>query len=349
MSHPPMTPVQQGKEKSLSSCNGSSSSGHDRKQKENVYNVRMSLAEQGMWFENYDSYDKYPAFKAKIDRLVFRDRGSVMRTESVRKIKQWRRENAIEKKSTYYATFEPQIIKRERMVPTLKRSLDGVIIEESKKFVEDRLHRQTDCLFANGVLPKRIEDYAGKILGLTNPKPDVVFGILKDRFPPPARAQLSGFVKNLIGVAAGLEHPFFGIEVEGPGGSIEEAENQALRTGTTLVNAFRQLVKAAKDPAQGEEKEGLDDVTFAFTCSWVPQLAKIHVHWHELQKDGSSVWHMNVVRYYLMDYDDHMENFRRDIYNILDWGIDCGRQTMLREIVAKIAMKDPQISPPEQL
>lgn len=186
-----MKSVLQGKEMSLSSHNGSSSSGQDRKQTDKVYNVRMSLAEQGMWFENYDSYDKYPAFQAKIDKLVFRDRGSVMRTESVRKIKQWRRDNAIEKESTYYATLEPQIIKGERMVPTLKRSLDGVIIEESKKFVEDRLHRQTDCLFANGVLPRRIGDYAGKIMGLTNPKPDFVFGILKDRFPPPASAQLS--------------------------------------------------------------------------------------------------------------------------------------------------------------
>jgi len=230
-----------------------------------------------MLFEDDDSYDKSSEFQAAIDEIVFRQRGSVMRTESMREIKQWSREHATSDETSYYTSLEPKIVKKDRLVPTLKRMFGGVEIKELGNFGDDRLDVQRTCLFTEDILPKRNDDWAEGILGFTTTELGFAFGTENDLFPPPADKHMREFVKALIGVARRICHAFSKIETKGAEGSIEEAENQALRTGTTLINDFRQVVKAARIPSQEKEKAGIDNRTFAFTCSWAPRMVKIHI------------------------------------------------------------------------
>ncbi|KAM0800677.1 hypothetical protein BDR22DRAFT_821535 [Usnea florida] len=110
--------------------------------------------------------------------------------------------------------------------------------------------------------------------------------------------------------------------------------------------------------------------SFAFSCCWVPQYANIFVHWHELRKDVpidnpfdpthneqsissppqqeqqhgsvqtySSIWHMNLIQSYVFNRDEDMKEFRRDIDNILDWGVSPERKEALRLLELKLAAK----------
>ena len=62
-----------------------------------------------MFFEDEESYQKYPDFKASIETMVLRARGSAMRTDSLVKIKHWRIENATKDEKTYFARAVPLI------------------------------------------------------------------------------------------------------------------------------------------------------------------------------------------------------------------------------------------------
>ena len=105
--------------------------------------------------------------------------------------------------------------------------------------------------------------------------------------------------------------------------------------------------------------------SFAFSCCWVPQYANVFVHWHELRKDESlinpfdnptnehagddgaiaqphtysSIWHMNLIQGYTFSREEDMKEFRRDIDNILGWGVSLERKEALRDLELKLAAK----------
>ena len=201
-------------------------------------------------------------------------------------------------------------------------------------------------------------------LGLTNPKPDFTFGFEDPANPPRTAPRLSSADIALITMAESLRHPFFVVENKSAQDPIEDAENQAIRSGAALVEARRQLENNAR-PVGETEKEGIDMNSFAFSCCWVPQYANIFVHWHELRKaeplnnpfdkptnefDGedraieqsdtySSIWHMNLIQGYTFSREGDMKEFRRDIDNILDWGVSLERKEALRVLELKLAAK----------
>ena len=309
------------------------------KQTANVDNVRASLAKEGMYFENDQAFDSYPIFQQRIRDIVVTSRRSVMRGESLREIQRTRAENATKDEKTLFNLVVPLVIKATRGVPTSKRDFEGEIVHAAVQFESSGLDKRTDCQFIKHVLPKRIQS-AGSKLGLTDPKPDYVFGLKRDRFPDPLAPRLSTYSEALIGVAPGLLHPWFVIENKGCEDSIEAAENQAIRSGATLVAARRSLAAKARTKDDSEEPNGADPESFAFSCSWVPQQANIAVHWHEKRTDGRSIYHMNILRGYLMSDSAMMSDFRRDIHNVLDWGLLGNRRQQNEDLIAKIAANE---------
>ena len=297
-----------------------------------------------MYFEDEEAYDRYSGLQEEVNKIVFGERGSAMRPESLRQIKQWRIENATKDEATYFNGLMPQVIKDTRSQETSKRSFEGEIVSQAKTFDSDGLDKKRDPLFVKNILPQRLE-MVEKKLGLTTPKPDFAFGLKRPRFPDPHAPTLPNEVDALIGVAPGLQHPFFVIENKGCEDSIETAENQAIRSGATLVAARRLLNQKAR-PAGEQEIGGADIDSFAFSCSWVPQMANIHLHWYELREDGLGVYHMSLLRGYLMSNKGDITDFRRDIHNILDWGVSTKRRKALEELVRKIAGLGAPANPP---
>ena len=347
----------------------------------NEDNVRKACAKQGMYFEVEASYDKYPEFREKIESMVFGDRESAMRTQSLQNIKKWRKENATNDEESYFAGLIPKTIHTER---SFGQEVEREALSFSK---DDGLDMRQDCLFVHGILPLRTGAPEAQSQGVTTPQPDLVFGLKVPQHPKLNAPILKTETEAQIGVARGIKHPFFSINNKGSQHSIEAAENQAMRSGATMVNARRLLNrKAAKgkagpirekqatdtsfpiantntadDAAMSdpfiahatattdtatpteqatevpEEPPGVDTNSFAFTCSLVPQMANLHVHWCELYPDGSKVYHMNLLRGYLMSDDVHVSAFRKDVHNILDYGVSTKRKETLEQLELDIA------------
>ena len=360
----------------------------------NEGNVRMASARQGLFFEDEDSYVKYPEFKAYIEEMVFGNRSSVMRNESLQNIKTWRVENATKDEKTFFAGIMPRIIKEVRNVSVpKKRSFEGEIVHQAKSFKKDGLDQREDCLFVKSLLPLRTTSGEAASHGVTTAKSDVVYGLKIPRHPDLDEPILKGETMAEIEVAPGLQHAFFSVDNKGSQNSIEAAENQAMRAGATMVRARRLLDRKARGKigptmpeneargtervkvdaetatdaamsdhfvtlagaeahtaatgpqareAQEEEDLGVDTTSFAFTCSWVPQMANLHVHWCERRPGGFEVYHMNLLRGFLMSDNDHLSHFRKDVHNILDYGVSSKRKETLKQLESDIAKHEKE-------
>ncbi|KAL9024975.1 MAG: hypothetical protein Q9196_006118 [Gyalolechia fulgens] len=197
-----------------------------------------------------------------------------------------------------------------------------------RSFAEDRLHWEAPCYFIKELItgPRTV-----KIFGITDPQPDMGFGIRKRGlvFNPP---QLSDDTKNRIHVAGPLDICFFIIEDKGPDSPFAHAVTQAIRGGVTLVRVMRDLRRRA-----GYEPSGIgaDDETFVFTCAWEHGRADILVSWQEVLPEGD-VTHMTWLESYALLKDQDIKEFCRDMHNILDWGIDPGRIARLERMALDI-------------
>ncbi|KAL9607936.1 MAG: hypothetical protein Q9167_007197 [Letrouitia subvulpina] len=300
----------------------------------NIDTVRASLDAEGIFFEHEAALEQYPDFEECILTTVMGDRSTPMRMESKKAIKQYQVSKKTENEETYFGGLVPLIIKANRGGgnPTEKRDHAGeIMLERAKSFFgDDGLDQKVNHEFIRNCLPLK-GDTQNRI-GLSTPKPDITYGLARAQFRDPSIARPSAEVEALVGVCPGIEHPFLVVENKGCEGSIEAAENQALRGGVAMVSAQRGLAKMAGH-IQPNEPTGPDRTNIAFSCSWVPQMANIHVHWHEKLASGHSVWHMNKVRAYLMLDGAHVSDFRKDIHNILDFGVSYTRKERLAKMV----------------
>lgn len=210
-------------------------------------------------------------------------------------------------------------------------TLDGDIKPVHLAFTDSGLDKTQEQLFVEGLLPTLEKGF-----GLSTPKPDLVFGFEMERFPTESTPRLSDNVLQVIRVAPGIEHPFFVIEAKGGSAPIEEAENQAIRSGAALVNARRlleQMIPGVPQPVIG----GPDPASWVFSCAWVPRMAEIFVHWLEFNSKGEPIYHMNLIQSYMMSRAEELQAFRRAIHNILDWGLQPARRQALDELLVAIA------------
>jgi len=331
---PPITPAEKKKK--------AASSGLDLT--ENPRNIRRNLAEHGMLFEDEPTFEAYTEFNKYVKELVGGPRSSIMKEESAQAIRQYLRQNATEPEGDLFGKVVPMVIKDGKSgQESRKRDADGEIIRQAESFGHDEgLKRLCNCQFVKKVLPRRVET-AGKKLGLTDPKPDWVFGIREPEFPDRKLPEPGRNARALIGVAPGLQYPWFAIENKGCACPMAEAENQAIRDGATLVSAQRQLAILAGWIDEKTEAVGVDQDNIAFSCTWVPDLAHIFVHWFErkeLGAEGDCVYHMNKIRSYLMNDNAHVSDFRKDSHNVLEYGITLARKEKLRKLYHDIAARN---------
>ena len=280
-------------------------------------------------------------FKTKIMDIVTRDRNSVMANRSKGKIRRLIEENYTQNEATFGGKVINKVIKESRDVPTKKRSLDDEVVYTAQDYDDDGLHWMQNNKFIKNALPG-YSKAAEKAIGLSDPQPDWTFG-LKQGPSDPKNRRLPRKVASLLGVCPGMHHPFLVIETKSAEEGIGPAENQALRDGSTIVNARRQLNYMAQErvaniPCLPAISSGPDEHSFAFSCCWNPDLAKIFVNWCQVAPDGTEVFHMHRVADYLMSREEELASLRRDLHNIIDWGVLANKQAA-EEVVTKIRAK----------
>ncbi len=319
-------------------------------------NVRKALTQEGMLFDLDEAIDRYPAFKEMTFDVVLRERNSVMAPESAKKVREYQKEHTVANERDYFYGIVPKVVKDGRLVPGHKAKLpqrdsdkpldaefdgerDGTLQRDIQPaymaFEQSGMDVTQDQKFVEGLLPILEKDF-----GLLTPKPDFVFGFKFDEssvYPVRTVPRISHHALQLIRVAPPIEHPFFVIEGKGGNNSpIQEAENQAIRSGAALVNARKLLERKACSAMQGDPP-GPDMTSWVFSCAWVPHFAQIFVNWLEFNAYGEPYYHMNLIESYVMNREGEIQAFRRAIHNILDWGLQPARKQALDELVVAIA------------
>lgn len=293
-----------------------------------------------MHFRNDAAFEHEIALKELLDAITSKERNSAVKPESLQKIRGFRDRNNTANERTYFGGLLGKVIKEERMVDTRKRDAEGEVIHVAREFSADGLKHDEDVLFLKGCLPG-IDVDENKALGLTTPKPDRVYGLQAARHPT-TNLRLSAEVQSLIGYAGEAKHPFFVIEGKSCRASIEVAEVQAIRTGAALVNTRRRLnylAKKASGNSELESRTSTPEESFAFSCTWTPKIAELWVHWHQRLDDGTDLFHMNSLQLYVMSRDAEVIQFRRDVHNILDWGVSLQRKKNIEDLLKQVTIK----------
>ena len=272
--------------------------------------------------------------------IIDSQRGSSLRPESYKQIQDDMEENELSNEATYFHCLVEQVIKTGRSVNSSSKTTNGNIHWNWKRFKDDGMSEpQKDQKMAKGFLPGQLTDTAKSEIGLTDPKPDWVFGItMTTKFA--AGQAPSPEVRDLLELGFGLWHAFFVIEGKGNQQPITVARNQALRDGSALVNARRAFNALAHDTGF-QDPIGPDYDSFCFSCTWDINIAELWVHWYEVENTASpGIFHMHLLgRYVMAGRMTEMAKFRHDVHNIIDWGI-FANATKRAETMAKIKTKE---------
>lgn len=315
---------------------------------ENVHTTRQSLREHGMLFNEKDAWSKRcpKAVREKVSTLFERARSSEMKEESVKAATETRERYYTQNEATVFGHLLPGLIKDTRTVKGLMRDAEGEQLDMVTDFAEDGLMVMRNCRFQKNLLPTQTaytsED---EVLGLTDPVPDWTYGV--EQQSSFASLQSSAYVqgtreppddiKALKNVTTRIDWAFLVIETKSSAEGIAAAENQAIRDGAVLLNARVKLINTIKGSAEptfppstsppsslGFEKSDQADnevELFVFSCAMTPDLARLSVHWFERLDDGREIFHMQPVQSYLLDQEEDLSRYRKDVHNVIDWGL----------------------------
>ena len=171
-----------------------------------------------------------------------------------------------------------------------------------------------------------------------NPKPDVAIGIYETAFSLLQREILNNQHCNVAGPQ--LYGVFFALEAKCMNASIEEAENQCLRSGCAIYSTSRGLNQAANQARKATKSAPSSSSapppttslltvyptahidSFAFTLAVGSQYANMFVSWAlEMDSDNSFQWQMHWLQGYSFRKPDDLNQLHHDMNNILDWGL----------------------------
>ena len=117
----------------------------------------------------------------------------------------------------------------------------------------------------------RMEKDKEKDEGMTNPRPNYVFGLSRTKFNAPRHIDISKDTQCIQDIVPLILDCMFFIEGKSDRGEAAEAENQACRSGAALVNASRMLRERINEP----DVKGADSRTFLYSATMSPKIMEI--------------------------------------------------------------------------
>ncbi|KAL8908290.1 MAG: hypothetical protein Q9207_000912 [Kuettlingeria erythrocarpa] len=173
----------------------------------------------------------------------------------------------------------------------------------------------------DGMRSLRIDDPYHRELAaaLSVPRPRKVYGLGDAAFSAEEmRANIN--VARWAGLVEGGWHSFMVVESQcGNDTSMESAELRALRAGSALVQAHREMKRRAA--VFNHQHQPADDASaLVFSLCFTPAIAKLYVHWANDRDITGERYYMCQVRRYFPDEEDGVIDMRHDLDRILDWG-----------------------------
>ena len=269
---------------------------------------------------------------------------------------------AMELEATFVVNLMNHLLGKTRMIAPgqelkgddLRREQEGV----ERAWQKDHLRVRYNVDFLSASIPKirtgdKFHDQLiDEIPRVENPRPDVAFGIYQNAFSLHQQEILNNNRNDLAGPRCyGI---FMIIEAKCMNQSIEEAENQCIRSGCAMVSTRRLLNRAATLSHKGTPASGsaaaieypLPDMeSFAFAIAVGSSHAHMFVSW-ALEKDSkdSVEWHMHFLRDYSFRRPEDLNQLHHDMNNIQDWGLGIQKDTLLQhcETIRSLGIVQPK-------
>ncbi|KAL8988677.1 MAG: hypothetical protein Q9177_002283 [Variospora cf. flavescens] len=284
------------------------------------HNRRRILDEHLLFLNKWDTYAAHPEIQAAVDRVVNIERGSEMKPESAKKLQIWVDKNEREPEKVFFAHVWAALFKHGRLVKTD----DNAWVP--KDWEEDHFRCNPDMPFYQKVVtglsfeadwakPYEFEQLLDRI---KDPKPDLCLGLTKDAFTNDEMRMLH-VALPWAEVSTGLYCGFAAVEFKGPDHYITDAEDQATRSGSTLVECSRQI--QAKAGSRDLKKPGADTDNIIFSLCMNQVNARLFVHWALVGSNGRIEYHMNRLWKGDVLEHDNSRTLRRHLNSIVDWGL----------------------------
>lgn len=174
---------------------------------------------------------------------------------------------------------------------------------------------------------------------ISTPMPDRVYGLDEDKFTPDER-NISFCYERFTRVARTVYYVFFVVEFKGYLGVMGEAHVQARRSGAALVSSMREFKEKA---GLLDEKNNADDGNYVFTLTMTPDMAQMYMHWAALEANKRVIYHMHLLKSYILTDAEHVTNLRRDVDNVMDWGLGI-RKDYIKRCLRLIKERDPKFN-----
>ncbi|KAL8827233.1 MAG: hypothetical protein Q9170_007095 [Blastenia crenularia] len=309
--------------------------------------VRGRLETYGLIQNDRNAYKRYPHLAAQVNKIIDRKRKSEVTPEEFDDFQFVLNTYDGFNEDTVLAALLPFIIKLDRTVqvapvgsttggvqgPSTVQGPAGSLSEEDgwevKAFIRAGLVTVVNREFARTfqavrddetVLDKDLIKAMAKEDGMTNPKPDRTYAVMRNMYKFLQNFRVPAHLNAYLEVMRDVHHPFFILEGNSHQGSSVDAANSACRGGASLVRTAR-LMRAEL----GEmDIQGADHRTFVFSATWSPLLIELWVHWAEVLPDQPTVFHMTKVASRALSDEVQFGQARRILHNILDWG--CGER-----------------------
>lgn len=305
------------------------------------------------------AFDEASDFRDYVTDIVTSERGSTMKDASAKRFRNYIKAYKWSNEATFLYHMIPilqgygyHVAGNPAFTPGEEEKHQQENAEWKEFLMDEKVMVTLNKDFAKTLLPNKfseipllIDEIAkdlAKDKDMTNPRPDMTFGLQRDRHPLAIETQIPQNVLELLEVAPGMHYAFLIIEGKSHSGDSAKAENQARRGGATLVKASRTLraelergistltmdrmqeTRAVQGIEGSIPKVGRanlirpDYESFVFSVTISPTYLSIWVHWYD---EGSQLYHMNLVESYALHNSKGPVRIRWALHNIIEFGV----------------------------
>ncbi|KAL8786871.1 MAG: hypothetical protein Q9195_008028 [Heterodermia aff. obscurata] len=298
----------------------------------NLTRLHLKLLKSNMKVHNMDDWAKFQDIIKKCKTLIMDEsKDSVMSDASAQKALRYRRQYIDQESSFLMCFLYGAVIKLD----------SGALVQDSEGQVDETwlkggIYGVSDVLF----LTSCIADLTDKTpkdklttdpkVALTIPKPDLAYGFSLFTFSDEENSIMEDYA-DLFCVCPTLVWVFFIIECKAYRQSIENAGIQASRGAAALMCAQRQL-----DVLTGslQDQNQVNQRSRVFSMCISPQVARMNVHWIAASDEGVLKYYLHHVRYYHLEMPEEIKQLRRDIWSVMEWGMEFHRPKVIETIEA---------------
>ena len=335
----------------------------DSLKQKDVTDVRKVLKHNGYLINDDEAYDSYPIVASAVESVLGRERSSTMKPEVQKALATTLRDFQTAHKTTFMVNFMTKVLAGGRKVPSVDIPSVLPTQEELAWMTQDweaeRLRIGWLAPMRKNCIPRiQTDDGAMNILlkkfpKVSDPVPDMIFGMYANAFDGVDEMINDAFFMYSQ-VAKESLHSFCILEAKSDAGEAGDAVNQACRGGAALVlarmmfDSKTRLGTTTTAKAKGkpdltkilnpDNTASADPTSIAFSIILTPMLAHVYVHWAERRVDNATIFHMTLVKAHALEMPGGraIQEFRRDLCSILDWGL-LKRKQELKTVMASIA------------